>query len=393
MIRVLLAFVFFLIIFTAVVFAVMQAPGIASITYGGTTYEIPLVEFVIGSFILFILFYLMIRLLALIFSAPKRIQAARESRRKFKALDNTQQGLRKFTQGDWLQSEKLLLSGADQTDSATTNYIWAARAAHMRGDFTERDTNLERARKASPDDKLELDALSAELLLDQGMPEQALASLSQHEAMLRSNPNIAVLSAKAHEQLGNWEKMAEMFPHFKNSKNIDLKTARRLEHQAIKGLINNSQSGNDLDELGTKYRDRIAADNDLTLDYVRALRQHNKHELAESTISKALDKNWCSKLVRQYGLINFKDPSQALHKAEKWAEQHTNDENLYLTMGRICNKAKLWGKAKTYFESSLSRKPLAETYTELVALHEQLKETEDAQRCAKKGLQLATRIA
>jgi len=121
------------------------------------------------------------------------------------------------------------------------------------------------------------------------------------------------------------------------------------------------------------------------------LRKQGKHELAETTASAALEKNWCPKLVREYGLIDLKDPNQSLAKAEKWVEQHTNDENLYLTLGRICSKAQLWGKAKSYFESSLTRKPLAETYAELSALHEQLDEMDEAQRCAKKGLKLATR--
>ena len=118
MIRALLVFIFFLIVFTAAVFLAMQAPGFASFTYGETTYELPLVEFVIGLFILFTIFYIVLRLFALVFSAPKRIQSAMHKRRQVKALGSTQQGLTKFTQGDWMQSEKLLLSGADHSNSS-----------------------------------------------------------------------------------------------------------------------------------------------------------------------------------------------------------------------------------------------------------------------------------
>ena len=96
-------------------------------------------------------------------------------------------------------------------------------------------------------------------------------------------------------------------------------------------------------------------------------------------------------LVREYGLIDLPDTTQALNNVEKWAEQHTDDAYLYLTSGRICLKAQLWGKAKAYFESSLSRKPLVETYAELATLHEQLGEVDEAQRCTKKGLKIATR--
>lgn len=262
----------------------------------------------------------------------------------------------------------------------------------MRGDFTERDAHLAAAKNSSSANQSALDVLRAELLLDQRMPEQALANLSQHEdTIIRSNPKIACLFANAYEQLGDWEKLSGIIPQLKNSKNIDQHTCSQIEKRAIQGLLNNSQNASNIDEIGTKYRENISADNELTLAYVTALRQQGKHELAESTVSAALAKNWCSQLVHEYGLIEIKDPSQALNKAEQWVEQHTNDENLYLTLGRICNKAQLWGKAKAYFESSLTRKPLAETYAELATLHEQLDEMEDAHRCAKKGLKLATR--
>ncbi len=391
MIRALLVFIFFLIVFTAAVFIAMQAPGFAVFSYGDTTYELPLVEFVIGLFILFTLFYILLRLFTLIFSAPKRIHSAMDKRRQNKALNNTQQGLTKFTQGSWAESEKLLLSGADHSNSACINYIWAARAAHKQGDFTERDAHLAAAKKCNPNDSAALDVLYAEFLLEQHMPEQALANLSKHENAIRSNPKIATLFASAYEQLEDWGKLAEIIPLLLHSKGIDQQTYRQIEKQAIKGLLSNSPNAKNVDEIGTKYRESISNDGELTLDYVIALRQLGKHELAESTLSSALEKNWCSQLVRQYGLIEVKDPSQALNKAELWIEQHTNDANLYLTLGRICNKAQLWGKAKAYFESSLSRKPLAETYAELAALHEQLDEMEDAHRCAKKGLKLATR--
>lgn len=391
MIRALLVFIFFLIVFTAAVFLAMQAPGFASFTYGETTYELPLVEFVIGLFVLFTVFYIVLRLFALVFSAPKRIQSAMDKRRQKKALGNTQQGLTKFTHGDWMQSEKLLLSGAVHSNSAMVNYIWAARAAHMRGDFAERDAHLAEAKTSSPTDHSALDVLRAELLLDQCMPEQALASLSQHEHTIRSNPKIACLFAKVYEQLGDWEKLSGIIPQLKNSKYIDQHTYSQMEKRAIQGLLNNSQNESNIDDIGTKYRENISSDNELTLSYVTALRQQGKYELAESTVSDALAKNWCPTLVHEYGLIEVKDPNQALIKAEQWVEQHTNDENLYLTLGRICKKAQLWGKAKAYFESSLTRKPLAETYAELAALHEQLDEMDDAHRCAKKGLKLATR--
>ena len=394
MIRALLVFIFFLVIFTASVFFAMQQPGFVNFSYGNSEYTINLVHFVIGLFILLPLLYIFFKIIGLIFNAPKMINNSVTTRRHNKASQDTQKGLSKYTQGDYSQSEKLLLSAANHSPCAEINYTWAARSAHMRGDYAERDSHLAAAKQSNPDDSSALDVLRAELLLDQRMPEQALASLSQQSDAVRSNTKIATLFANAYEQLGDWSKLAELIPQLKASKNIDTQTYQRIEKQTLKGLFSDSEievNKIGLDEIGTKYRDAIAADSELTLDYVTALRKQGRHDIAESAAANALDKKWCSKLVREYGLIDLKDPSEALNKAEQWADQHTNDENLYLSLGRICNKAQLWGKAKTYFESSLTRKPLAEAYAELAALHEQLDEMDDAHKCAKKGLKLATR--
>ena len=148
-----------------------------------------------------------------------------------------------------------------------------------------------------------------------------------------------------------------------------------------------------VEDLSARFEDIILCNDELTIEYIEALRADKKHEKASSLIINLVDKKWNSNLVRQFGLLKFKDPNKALKRAEKWTEQHTDDANLYLTLGRLCKHAKLWGKSKAYFESSLSRKPLAETYAELAALHEQLNELKEANRCTKKGLMLAAKIS
>ena len=389
MIRALLVFIFFLVVFTLAVFFAMKEPGFASFSYGNSEYTIRLVDFVIGLFILIPILYIFFKLISLLFNAPGLIHNKMNKRRQEKALHDTQQGLTNYIQGDWAQSEKLLLRSAENSDSAMINYIWAARAAHKRGNFSERDIHLAAAKKFSPNESSTLDILQAEFSLQQQMPEQALANLNKHSDTIRTNPKIATLFANAYEQLKDWEKLAEIIPQLKNSKYLDQKKFSHIEKQALQGLLKNNQTS--AEELGTKFKDSILNDKQLTVDYVSALRQQAKYELAEKVAANSLNENWSSELVRQYGMIKFKDPSSALTQAEKWAEQHTDDANLYLSLGRICKKAQLWGKAKAYFESSLSRKPLAETYAELAALHEQLNEIEDAHRCTKKGLKIATR--
>jgi HemY protein len=85
----------------------------------------------------------------------------------------------------------------------------------MRGNYTERDAHLSEAKLKNPTEQPALDVLRAEFLLDQKMPEQALASLSEHEDEMHSNPKITSLFANAYEQMSNWNKLADIIPLLK----------------------------------------------------------------------------------------------------------------------------------------------------------------------------------
>ena len=395
MLRTLIIFIFFLLTFAGITLFLMQETGFATFNYGDLNIELPLVRFVIGLFIFITILYFILRILSFLFNAPKRIQESASRSKQQKAINNTKQGLTKFILGDWDQSEKLLLKGANSLDSACINYIWAARSAHHAGDYEARDHHLGMAKKCTPDAHAALNVLQAELLLDQGLPEQALASLNQQTDNIRSNPKIAMLFATAYEKLNDWEKLLKIIPELNRTKGLDKKLLRKIEKQTILGLLNSDTEKTNTDitsKIRSQFKEVIASDRELTAAYAKALCRAGKDTEAEALISKSLNDAWDSKLVYLYGLLKLDDYTSALKNAEQWAQSHTNDPNLYLTLGRLCKRAQLWGKSKAYFESSLSRKPLPEAYAELAALHEQLDEVDDAYQCTKKGLKLATKV-
>ena len=251
------------------------------------------------------------------------------------------------------------------------------------------------AKKCTTDTQVAINVLQAELLLDQGLPEQALANLNQQNNEIPSNSKVATLLASAYDQLNDWEKLIKILPQLKKTKGLDKKVFNQIEKNTVKGLFSSDNdiiNSENIKSIGLQFKEVIDSDQELTVAYVEALCRLGKYADAESIITKRLENNWDSKLVYQYGLLKLDDYSHALKNAERWAKNHTNDVNLYLTLGRLCKRAQLWGKAKSYFESSLSRKPLPEAYAELAALHEQLDEPEDAHRCIKKGLKLAAKV-
>ena len=395
MLRILLLFIVFLILFAGIVLYVMQAPGLAVFTYGDIAVELPLVGFVIGACIGFAALYLLLRLLGLVFNAPLRIQAARSRHKRRRAARDTSKGLTRFASGDWAQSEKLLVRGAEHADSTHINYIWAANAAQQASNYEMRDRYLEQAKKCMPGKQTALDILHAEFLLLQGQSEQVLTCVERYSGEIRSNSKIAGLFAGAYEQLQDWQQLARMIPDLKKNSHFDPDALARIQNNTVRGLLSavvNGETAEDIERLGTRFRDVIAADDALAVAYIEALRTQGRHRTATALAADILNSHWSTGVVRQYGLLEPADTTRALHQAEQWMTRHDDDANLYLTLGRLCKRAQLWGKAKTYLESSLSREPLVETYAELAALHEHLDEAEAAHRYAKKGLGLATRV-
>ncbi len=395
MLRSLLIFMVFLILFAGIILYVMQAPGLAVFTYGDVMVELPLVRFVVGACVAVVVLYLALRLLGLVFNAPLRLRAARSRRSQRKAAVDTSQGLVKFASGDWRQAEKLLIRGAGEVRSAHINYIWAARAAQHNGNTELRDQYLEQAEKSMPEKQAALDILRAEFLLQQGQPEQSLACIESFSGKIANNSKIAGLFASAYEQLHDWQQLAGIIPDLEKNHSIRPETLENIRKNTVCGLLEASKHGEtaeDIEHLGKRFRSTITTDDGLAVAYVKALRAQGRHRAAAALITDMLDSHWSPGLARQFGLLEHVDVTSALQQAERWIAQHDHDASLHLTLGRLCKRAELWDKAKNYLESSLDLEPLAETCAELAALHEHLNETETAYHYTKKGLGLATRI-
>jgi len=90
--------------------------------------------------------------------------------------------------------------------------------------------------------------------------------------------------------------------------------------------------------------------------------------------------------VRAYGASAAPEGSPALlaqiERCEQWFAKRPTDADLALTLGTLCLKQKLWGKAQRHLEQALSDATDAETvrqvHLKLAQLHEALNQSEQA---------------
>ena len=60
--------------------------------------------------------------------------------------------------------------------------------------------------------------------------------------------------------------------------------------------------------------------------------------------------------------------------------RHPDDARLLKALGRMCLRQRLWGKAQSYLEASLSVAPSQQAHLELARLFDQLERPEEANK-------------
>ena len=83
--------------------------------------------------------------------------------------------------------------------------------------------------------------------------------------------------------------------------------------------------------------------------YLRALLTIGNSAEALSLLTKFIKHQWSDRLVALLGYIDNPEAAEQILLLEGWVKDRPNNVNLMLTLGRLCLRNKLWGKAREYF--------------------------------------------
>jgi HemY protein len=128
----------------------------------------------------------------------------------------------------------------------------------------------------------------------------------------------------------------------------------------------------------------------LLVEYVTQLRRIGADKEAEVLLRKSLQQHWSSEAILAYGQVQGGDLQKQLLVAESWLKERPANAALLLTLGRLCLRNQLWGKARDYFENSLRLEKQGQTYAELARLLANLGEHELSTEYYQHGLLLMT---
>lgn len=366
-----------------------QESGYVLFNYGPWSVEMSLVLLVIILLLGFMLLYFLMRVWANVMALPRRTRYWRRDRKRARAVMALGSGLIGLAEGRWSEAEKGLIKHVNHGDTPVLHYLAAARAAQELGAHERRDRYLMLAQKHAPSAEIAIGLTQAELLIRQRQFEQALVSLEHLRGIAPQNSQVLKLLASLYTQVEDWPNLLQLLPTVRKRKILEPTKIEQLALRCYKELLQGAAASHNMEDLREVWEGipkQMRAAKELLTEYSRHLIDAGDSAMAEPLLRNALAGNWDHGLIYLYGVVDSGDAPQQLASAEAWLQSHEQDPMLLLTLGRLCLRNELWGKARQYLELSIRLGGHPEAYSDLGRLLEHLGEKDQALEYYRRGL-------
>jgi HemY protein len=359
-------------------------PGYVVINFRGYLVEMSVPVLLAAVLLILFLAWLLVK----IFNAPRKLGEAAGRYRSGRAGSRLTRGMIEVAEGNFAKGEKLLARAANVSEAPLLNYLQAARAAHLLGEDERRDKWLRQAYEDTPGAASAVLLTQAELQLDQGQFEQALATLRQLEEKAPNHSYALNLLGRLYYRLEDWQHLEALLPRLRKHGRVD---DELLARWTVRVHRENLARAADADAVGSSWQavpKNLKDDTSLLEAYYAGLIRTEQHDKAAREIAAELKRQWRGPLVRLFGIIASHDPAKQLNRAESWLKEHPDDVDLLLAAARLCLRNELWGKARSYLETAISLRPSPEAYQEYGRLLNQLGESDAAADAYRAGLRM-----
>jgi HemY protein len=361
-------------------------PGNVVLFYPPHRLDMSLNLFVVLLVLLFLAFYVLVRALKSTLKMPERVAAYRQRKREREGNKGLRDALKALFEGRFGHAEKAAMRAAELPENAGLAALIGARAAHRMREPSRRDAWLA---GIVHDNALKTARLMTvtELLVDDHQPEAALEAVAELNASGQRHIHALQWSMKAHQQARNWPEVLRLVRILDKRKALHPALSSRLRELAYDALLDSP--GHDAESIRRVWAGVPASDRQIPYIAARAAGAFNArglHDEARSIAEEALKANWDERVVRAYreaaGPAGSPTLLVQIEHCETWLKDRPTDPELALTLGSLCLKQKLWGKAQRYLEQALSDATEAamvrEAHLKLAQMHEALGQEQEA---------------
>lgn len=369
---------------------ISRHPGYLLLVYHSWMVQMPLWVAALSLIFTFVAFYIVIDSVDRLQFMWFRIKNAWRIRKEHAAYSKTQRGLALLVEGNWAKAEKLLLAGVSQSMDPLMNYLSAAKAAHELHAWDRRDSYIKKAYEVAPEAEIAIGITQAEFLLSQDQLEQALAMLNRLRSIAPKHVRVLKLLERAYVRLGDWQNLQLLLPVLRKTKILSNTQTQQFEKNLYADMFKTDhyKSINDLKTAWNTIPKNTRYNSEVVYFYAKQLLRFNQTDEVAELIRKALKQAWSEELIKLYATLPVKDVNRELVIVGGWLKTYGQQTQILLLLGLLCVQAKLWGKAKDYFEKSLATSPNPQASLAYAELLLQLGDTEKAITVMRDGLRL-----
>lgn len=368
---------------------VLQDRGYVLVDFRGYAVEMS----VPGLVLVLVAAYLAVRAVIALAHAPRRFQRALADRRLRRGGNVLTRGLVHMIEGDAARGERLLTQALRDSDAPLVSYLLAARAAQQQGARERRDQWLKLAVDEAPDDAPAVLLTQAELQLEAGETEAAKATVERLAQLRPEHPAALAVRARVLQATNDQPGLVAMLPRLGRAR-LPAALREAIAARTLRTEFERADFTKErLAELWAQLSGDLRAAPALLGARALALQRLGRGDEAERELRAALKRGWDAALVRAYGEVRGADPTKQLQQAEAWLKSYPEDSGLLLTAAKLCLALELWGKARSYLESSLALAPDTEAYALYGRLLAELGEGERAALAFRSGLGLVSPAA
>lgn len=351
--------------------------------------ELSLVAAAATLVIAFAVLYAVLRMAGGIMGLPRLAQAFRSRRQIEKGRAAMATATLAYMEGRYGHAEKAAQQAVELGEAPLQNALLAAAAAHRVRNFERRDSWLKRAESLENGNSTARLMSAAEMLLEEGRHAEALALLDrQHETGPRHIAALRMIM-RAQQLSGRWEASLRVLRQLEKRNALPAAQISLLKLKAHQELMRqHSQDVRTLRAYWDQVPEAERADARIAARAAREFVRVGDAERVRGIVEAALARDWNPELADCYGECIADDALSRLERGEAWLKSHPRDPDLLRTLGRLCMAQRLWGKAQSYLEASLSIHPARSTHLELARLMERIERPEAAHAHYRKAAEM-----
>ncbi len=363
----------FLLVVSALAVLFIEDKGYVLINWQQTVVEMNLVALLLCVLVAFLLLYVLKWVLMVLLGVP--IRRWLQKRRQVTVRENIKKGLLALNNGNSTKAHKLLQKAAAKAEIPSLVYALASDAAEAGGDHYQADALLEEA--ADDEDFINLAKYEhATHLVARGQYTQALSQLEG----LKSKTMKGLLSSQlewVYERLGKWPQLAKLMAERKEVSPEFAEIEADVWMNYLDHIAENAAGAEAVHQLHHAWGtapERVKTEPVVISHYALLLAGLKDNETAYGEITEALKANWDDALVYAYGLVESQ-PQKQLDQVYQWIEQKPVSGALYLSAGRVAERAGDTNLAEQYYEQAIGLGE-AEAAFELARVKQELKQPE-----------------